>query len=65
MFYFQIRLVVEEGLNQLPFDECTVTTPTGQQISMLGSFFQVLYIKNDWVFIRHTSCILSIAVKPT
>uniref|UniRef100_A0A3Q2PF97 Uracil phosphoribosyltransferase homolog n=1 Tax=Fundulus heteroclitus TaxID=8078 RepID=A0A3Q2PF97_FUNHE len=25
----QIRLVVEEGLNQLPFSECTVTTPTG------------------------------------
>eukprot|EP00794_Sanderia_malayensis_P000244 gene244-861_t len=24
-----IRLVVEEGLNQLPFDECSVTTPTG------------------------------------
>ncbi|XP_014898367.1 uracil phosphoribosyltransferase homolog isoform X2 [Poecilia latipinna] len=24
-----IRLVVEEGLNQLPFSECTVTTPTG------------------------------------
>ncbi|XP_053129360.1 uracil phosphoribosyltransferase homolog [Hemicordylus capensis] len=24
-----IRLVVEEGLNQLPFTECTVTTPTG------------------------------------
>lgn len=24
-----IRLVVEEGLNQLPFDECCVTTPTG------------------------------------
>uniref|UniRef100_A0A8V0YKU7 Uracil phosphoribosyltransferase homolog n=1 Tax=Gallus gallus TaxID=9031 RepID=A0A8V0YKU7_CHICK len=25
----QIRLVVEEGLNQLPYTECTVTTPTG------------------------------------
>ncbi|KAM9511373.1 uracil phosphoribosyltransferase homolog isoform 1-T1 [Salvelinus alpinus] len=24
-----IRLVVEEGLNQLPYSECTVTTPTG------------------------------------
>ncbi|XP_072520021.1 uracil phosphoribosyltransferase homolog [Salminus brasiliensis] len=24
-----IRLVVEEGLNQLPFTECVVTTPTG------------------------------------
>ncbi|XP_074056594.1 uracil phosphoribosyltransferase homolog [Macrotis lagotis] len=24
-----IRLVVEEGLNQLPYKECTVTTPTG------------------------------------
>ncbi|XP_019473591.1 uracil phosphoribosyltransferase homolog [Meleagris gallopavo] len=24
-----IRLVVEEGLNQLPYTECTVTTPTG------------------------------------
>ncbi|TKS72482.1 Uracil phosphoribosyltransferase -like protein [Collichthys lucidus] len=31
-FFFlqqQIRLVVEEGLNQLPYSECTVTTPTG------------------------------------
>ncbi|KAG7329043.1 hypothetical protein KOW79_007217 [Hemibagrus wyckioides] len=26
-----IRLVVEEGLNQLPYIECTVTTPTGQK----------------------------------
>ncbi|XP_072573683.1 uracil phosphoribosyltransferase homolog isoform X2 [Paramormyrops kingsleyae] len=26
-----IRLVVEEGLNQLPFSECTVTTPTGHK----------------------------------
>ncbi|KAK1804194.1 hypothetical protein P4O66_020231 [Electrophorus voltai] len=25
----QIRLVVEEGLNQLPYTECIVTTPTG------------------------------------
>ncbi|XP_078810417.1 uracil phosphoribosyltransferase homolog isoform X2 [Oryzias latipes] len=25
-----IRLVVEEGLNQLPYSECTVTTPTGE-----------------------------------
>jgi uracil phosphoribosyltransferase len=24
-----IRLVIEEGLNQLPFLECVVTTPTG------------------------------------
>ncbi|XP_064627118.1 uracil phosphoribosyltransferase homolog [Lineus longissimus] len=24
-----IRLVVEEGLNQLPYTQCTVTTPTG------------------------------------
>ncbi|XP_001371981.2 uracil phosphoribosyltransferase homolog isoform X1 [Monodelphis domestica] len=24
-----IRLIVEEGLNQLPYKECTVTTPTG------------------------------------
>ncbi|XP_020620721.1 uracil phosphoribosyltransferase homolog [Orbicella faveolata] len=24
-----IRLVVEEGLNQLPYDNCTVKTPTG------------------------------------
>lgn len=27
---WQIRLVVEEGLNQLPYSECTVTTPTGE-----------------------------------
>ncbi|MBN3276791.1 UPP phosphoribosyltransferase, partial [Polyodon spathula] len=27
----QIRLVVEEGLNQLPYTECTVTTPTGHK----------------------------------
>lgn len=26
-----IRLVVEEGLNQLPFTECVVTTPTGHK----------------------------------
>ncbi|KAL7838874.1 hypothetical protein AOLI_G00272780 [Acnodon oligacanthus] len=26
-----IRLVVEEGLNQLPYSECTVTTPTGHK----------------------------------
>lgn len=26
-----IRLVVEEGLNQLPYKECMVTTPTGNQ----------------------------------
>ncbi|XP_068061292.1 uracil phosphoribosyltransferase homolog [Anomalospiza imberbis] len=26
-----IRLVVEEGLNQLPYTECTVTTPTGHK----------------------------------
>ncbi|KAK7108723.1 uracil phosphoribosyltransferase homolog [Littorina saxatilis] len=25
-----IRLVVEEGLNQLPYRECVITTPTGQ-----------------------------------
>ncbi|KAL8580138.1 hypothetical protein ACOMHN_050240 [Nucella lapillus] len=25
-----IRLVVEEGLNQLPYRECIITTPTGQ-----------------------------------
>ncbi|WAR08906.1 UPP-like protein [Mya arenaria] len=25
-----IRLVVEEGLNQLPYRECQVTTPTGE-----------------------------------
>ncbi|KAI1294880.1 Uracil phosphoribosyltransferase -like protein [Halotydeus destructor] len=24
-----IRLVVEEGLNRLPYEECTITTPTG------------------------------------
>uniref|UniRef100_A0A8C1GVN8 Uracil phosphoribosyltransferase homolog n=1 Tax=Cyprinus carpio TaxID=7962 RepID=A0A8C1GVN8_CYPCA len=26
-----IELVVEEGLNQLPYSECTVTTPTGHK----------------------------------
>ncbi|XP_063605062.1 uracil phosphoribosyltransferase homolog isoform X1 [Penaeus indicus] len=26
-----IRLVVEEGLNQLPYSDCTITTPTGCQ----------------------------------
>lgn len=25
----QIRLVIEESLNQLPFTQCVVTTPTG------------------------------------
>ena len=30
LFFLQIRLVVEEGLNQLPFDECCVKTPTGK-----------------------------------
>ncbi|XP_028627284.1 uracil phosphoribosyltransferase homolog isoform X1 [Grammomys surdaster] len=28
---FEIRLVVEEGLNQLPYKECMVTTPTGHK----------------------------------
>jgi len=41
-FIFQsdrlIRLVLEEGLNQLPFDEYTVTTHTGEQYK--GSSFQ-------------------------
>ena len=27
---FQIRLVVEEGLNQLPYKHCEITTPTGE-----------------------------------
>ena len=27
--FTQIRLVVEEGLNQLPYQKCVVTTPTG------------------------------------
>ncbi|KAF2363037.1 Phosphoribosyltransferase-like [Trinorchestia longiramus] len=26
-----IRLVIEEGLNQLPYGECTIVTPTGSQ----------------------------------
>ncbi|KAM9539906.1 uracil phosphoribosyltransferase homolog isoform 4-T7 [Salvelinus alpinus] len=26
-----MRVVVEEGLNQLPYSECTVTTPTGHK----------------------------------
>ncbi|XP_041351829.1 uracil phosphoribosyltransferase homolog isoform X2 [Gigantopelta aegis] len=30
-----IRLVVEEGLNQLPYRKCTITTPTGQTYSGL------------------------------
>uniref|UniRef100_A0A674E8V1 Uracil phosphoribosyltransferase (FUR1) homolog (S. cerevisiae) n=1 Tax=Salmo trutta TaxID=8032 RepID=A0A674E8V1_SALTR len=29
--FSQIRVVVEEGLNQLPYSECTVTTPTGHK----------------------------------
>lgn len=28
-----IRLVMEEGLNQLPFEEVSVTTPTGEKYS--------------------------------
>lgn len=28
-YLFQIRLVVEEGLNQLPYRNCEVVTPTG------------------------------------
>ena len=28
--FCQIRLVVEEGLNQLPYNKCVVTTPTGE-----------------------------------
>lgn len=34
MFNFfppQIRLVIEESLNQLPFSKCIVTTPTGAE----------------------------------
>ncbi len=34
LFCSQIRLVVEEGLNQLPYSECTVTTPTGEPVTM-------------------------------
>ena len=30
LLFFQIRLVVEEGLNQLPYKNCEVTTPTGK-----------------------------------
>lgn len=30
-FTFKIRLVVEEGLNQLPYSDCTITTPTACQ----------------------------------
>ena len=29
VYYLQIRLVIEESLNQLPFSKCVVTTPTG------------------------------------
>ncbi|KFO61101.1 Uracil phosphoribosyltransferase, partial [Corvus brachyrhynchos] len=36
-----IRLVVEEGLNQLPYTECTVTTPTGI-VSPPGAVFVLL-----------------------
>lgn len=32
---FQIRLVIEESLNQLPFTESIVTTPTGKKYSGL------------------------------
>lgn len=35
LFCSQIRLVVEEGLNQLPYSECTVTTPTGEPVTMV------------------------------
>ena len=30
-----IRMVIEEGLNQLPYQECDITTPTGCQYSGL------------------------------
>jgi uracil phosphoribosyltransferase len=30
-----IRMVIEEGLNQLPYQECEITTPTGCQYSGL------------------------------
>lgn len=31
----QIRLVIEESLNQLPFSKCIITTPTGAQYNGL------------------------------
>ncbi|XP_013784477.1 uracil phosphoribosyltransferase homolog isoform X1 [Limulus polyphemus] len=43
VFYAErlIRLVVEEGLNQLPFTPCTVTTPTG------GTYEGLQYLKGN------------------
>ena len=34
-FVMQIRLVVEEGLNQLPYTKVSVTTPTGKKATIL------------------------------
>ncbi|GBN95151.1 Uracil phosphoribosyltransferase, partial [Araneus ventricosus] len=36
-----IRLVVEEGLNQLPYKRCTITTPTG------GIYEGLKYLKGN------------------
>ncbi|GFV26272.1 uracil phosphoribosyltransferase homolog [Trichonephila clavipes] len=36
-----IRLVVEEGLNQLPYKRCTITTPTG------GTYEGLKYLKGN------------------
>lgn len=40
-----IRLVVEEGLNQLPYKECIVTTPTGKQRLLISYFHKNSEIK--------------------
>lgn len=31
-----IRLVIEESLNQLPYSDCSVMTPTGMKINLLA-----------------------------
>ena len=45
-FFLQIRLVVEEGLNQLPYSKCEVVTPTGE----------IDVKKGDSVVVHKTKC---------
>ncbi|XP_026541244.1 uracil phosphoribosyltransferase homolog isoform X1 [Notechis scutatus] len=47
-----IRLVVEEGLNRLPYTECTVTTPT----DVTGFFLQISDLKSEYE--RHIQLII-------
>lgn len=64
----QIRLVVEEGLNQLPYQKHTVITPTGQAANgnmatgIKNSDWQVIIAKSIAVHLRDASIDLLLSV---